>query len=277
CNHERTSQSIRTWPYSYAHVFVGFSGCRPRNAANAGKNRESNSSAVPARVLGKRQDLRFSGTEILKLTLTGMIPSTLVSASGLSLVRVVLLAQLQPDRGAGQFKCISQRVQQISLVCIGYSICTGAEHNKARRPAFLLCDVVETQQTARHRRWRVGTDRMLEPAVQCACRNAPVPYLIGINDGLHQSVEALTRKPGDGHQWHALELGELRIGLFAEFADGARCFALQIPFVDRNDDSAAFLLTPIGDALILFLECIFDVEQHHHDFSKAHRTECVGN
>ena len=63
----------------------------------------------------------------------------------------------------------------------------------------------------------------------------------------------------------------------AQLADGARGLFLQIPFVDRDDDGAAFLLDQIGDALILLLEGVLDIEQHDHDFGEAHRVERVGD
>ena len=40
---------------------------------------------------------------------------------------------------------------------------------------------------------------------------------------------------------------------------------------------AAFLLDQIGDALVLLLEGVVDVEQHHHHFGKAHGVERVGD
>ena len=56
----------------------------------------------------------------------------------------------------------------------------------------------------------------------------------------------------------------------------ARLF-LQVPFVDRDDHGAAFLLDQIGDALVLLLEGVVDVEQHHHDFGEADGVERVGD
>ena len=79
------------------------------------------------------------------------------------------------------------------------------------------------------------------------------------------------------HQRHALHLRQLLVGLVAQLADGAGGLFLQVPFVDRDDDGAAFLLDQIGDALVLLLEGVLDVEQHDHDLGKAHRVERVGD
>ena len=65
--------------------------------------------------------------------------------------------------------------------------------------------------------------------------------------------------------------------MVAQLADGARGLFLQVPFIDRDDDGASFLLDQIGDALVLLLEGVFDVEQHHHHLGKAHRIERVGD
>ena len=70
---------------------------------------------------------------------------------------------------------------------------------------------------------------------------------------------------------------ELVFGLLAQFGDGADLLVLQIPFVDRNDDGAAFLLDQVGDALVLLLEGVLDVEQHHRDLGEAHGVERVGD
>ena len=117
----------------------------------------------------------------------------------------------------------------------------------------------------------------LEPAIERGGRHAPVPDLVGVDDRLHQPVEALAGQRRHRDQRHAFHLRQLLVGLIAQFADGAGGLFLQVPFVDRDDDGAAFLLDQIGDALVLLLEGVRDVEQHHHDLGKAHRVERVGD
>ena len=70
---------------------------------------------------------------------------------------------------------------------------------------------------------------------------------------------------------------ELVLGLLAQLGNGADFLLLQIPFADREDQRAAFLLDQIGDALVLFLERALDVDQHDDDFGKAHGVERVGD
>ena len=97
------------------------------------------------------------------------------------------------------------------------------------------------------------------------------------DDRLHQTVEPLAGQRRHRDQRHALHLRQLLVGLLAQLRDGAAGVLLQIPFVDRDDDRAAFLLDQIGDALILLLEGVLDIEQHDDDFGKAHGVERIGD
>src|SRR5262245_66397222 len=98
------------------------------------------------------------------------------------------------------------------------------------------------------------THGMFEPTVKSTGRNPLVPDVIGIDDCLHQSVEAFTSKTRYSHQWYATELGEFFLRLLAQLADRSRRLVLEIPFVDCNDNRPAFLLPHIRNEVVVSFE-----------------------
>src|SRR5207248_10066872 len=68
---------------------------------------------------------------------------------------VVLLAQREADRRAGEIEGFAQAVDQRTLVVVRHRVGAGTEHHEARRTRLGLRDVVELEPPARHR----GRDR----------------------------------------------------------------------------------------------------------------------
>src|SRR5580692_8462049 len=90
-------------------------------------------------------------------------------------IRILLLAQGQPDGGAGQIEALAQIVDQIALIGVRHRVGPAQEQHEARRPAFRLGDVIEPDAAARDRRRRMRLDDRGEPAVERGGRYAPVP------------------------------------------------------------------------------------------------------
>src|ERR1044071_7954023 len=75
-----------------------------------------------------------------------------VSASGgfASGIRVLLFAQRQPDRGAGQIERLAQAVDEIAAVDVRHRVGAAGEEDKARRATLGLGQIVEAYPTSRH-------------------------------------------------------------------------------------------------------------------------------
>src|SRR5215813_6553642 len=116
-----------------------------------------------------------------------------------------------PSRAAREGQSVQRTGKKKALRASGWR----AEIEETRRPAFWLRDVVETQG-ATSRCWRrIRVDGVLKPTIERTGWNALIPDLVGIDDRLHQSVEAFTGEARDRHQRHTFELGQLFSGLFA--------------------------------------------------------------
>ncbi len=100
-----------------------------------------------------------------------------------------------------------------------------------------------------------------EPAIERARRDAPVPYRVDVDDGLHQPIESLAGKSGNRHHRHTLDLRNPMIGLLPKLADRSGAAFDKIPFVHADDQGASFPLDEIGNAQVLFLEQLFRVDQ----------------
>src|SRR6266567_394848 len=69
-------------------------------------------------------------------------------AFGAFRIGVLLLAQREPDRGAGESEGGAQAVDEVTPVGVGDGVGAAAEEDEARRPALGLGQVVETEAAA---------------------------------------------------------------------------------------------------------------------------------
>ena len=191
--------------------------------------------------------------------------------------RILLLAQGQADRGAGQIEAFAQAVDEIAPVGVRDRVGAAREQHESRRAALRLGDVIEPDRPAGHRRRRMRGGDLGEPTVERTRSRAPVPHLVRVDDRLHQPVEPLAGQPGDCDDRHALDLRQPMVGLFAQLLDGAGGVLDQVPLVHADDQSAPLALDKIGDAKILFLERPLRVDEQHHHFGKAHGIERIGD
>src|SRR6187200_279217 len=100
-------------------------------------------------------------------------------------------------------------------------------------------------------------------------RSTAIPYLMDVDDRLHQPIDPLPAQPRYTDDRHAAHLWQSLLGPRGKLADAAGALLAQIPFADRDHQRAALTLDQIGDAQILLLEWVLDVHQHHHHVGKT--------
>ena len=191
-------------------------------------------------------------------------------ANGLAFSRSVIRTGVP-----GRSKRLTQAVGEIAQIGRRHRVGTRAEQDETRRARLGLRDVVQLQPAARHRRRRIGVDRLLEPAIERRRRHALVPDRIGLHDRGHQPVDALAHQARHRDDRRALDLRQPMIGVGAQRRNQAAFLLHQIPFVDGQHDRPPLALDQVGDAQILFLEPVLRVHHHHDDFGKTHRAQRI--
>src|SRR3546814_12271657 len=83
----------------------------------------------------------------------------------------------------------------------------------------------------------------------------------------------LARRARNAEHGHALDLAEPVVERVADAVEQRRGILGDIPFVERDDQRAAFLQHLVGDAQILRLQPLGRIEQQHEDLREVDRVQ----
>jgi hypothetical protein len=134
-----------------------------------------------------------------------------------------------------------------------------------------LRDVAQLDALAAGRGRRIALDRRFEPAVELAGRHTLRPDFAHLESGREQLVYAFAGEAGHGEQRDTASLAQPFLKRGADAVEQRTAAFRHVPFVDRDQERAAFLQHMIGDAQVLRLQPTRGVEQEDHHLREVDR------
>ncbi len=124
---------------------------------------------------------------------------------------------------------------------------------------------------------RVCGNRRLEPAVEDAGGHTLVPSLTRLERSFQQLVEPLAGGRRHRNHRHTFKLRKAVLERGTNAVEKAAGVLGNIPFVDGDDECAAFLDNMVGDFQVLYLKTFGRIEQQYDDFGKVDGVAGVGD
>ncbi len=149
--------------------------------------------------------------------------------------------------------------------------------DKCRRARFGLRDIAQPHRPPLIGGWRMAVNHLTQPTIELGRADARIPQFILPLHGGHQLFNALAglrRQHDDRHPAQFRQSAQQRIinGL-AHFL----AVEFQIPFINGDDEGAAFALHQISQLNVLLVERAGRINEQHHHFGKFHRAQTVGH
>src|SRR5579862_528414 len=184
-------------------------------------------------------------------------------------IGILRRTQKKAERSAAEVEIGPEFVLQVAQPRFRQRLQLVPEQRKGRRPRLGLRHVANPDAAAFDGGWRMPFECPLQETIQVGGCDTPVPRAFGGKNGRkkpRQPFAALGRKNDEGC---AGNLRQETVALLAKCADRTQLCSDQIPFVDGENNGAAFAYNEIGNGEVLLFEGLRRVDQDHHAFGEA--------